>query len=107
MEQLGRKFQKLEVRITEEQENAKKAESGYLLLEAERDRMKIKIIDLEAERDEFRKITKTREASFLNVEDDYKRKFKELKENYASEKRKIIETYESKITAVENYKSKA
>lgn len=43
----------------------------------------------------------------MNIEDDYKRKMKELKDTFMNEKKKLIESYESKIVSIESYKSKA
>lgn len=41
----------------------------------------------------------------LTVEDDFKRKLKELRDSYASEKRRLVEVYEQKLTVLEQEKN--
>lgn len=89
------KYSRIEIKYYEEQEKNKQLEAGLKGVEYERERVKGRIVELEGEREELRRVVKNKEFALGDVEEEWKRKFKEAKESFMSEKRKMMDFHES------------
>ena len=61
-------------------------------------------MELETEKEEFKRVLKSKEFAMSDVEEDYKKKLKESKDSFLMEKRKMIDFHESQIKEIEDSK---
>ena len=74
-----------------------------MALHYEKERLRTRVAELEAEKEDLKRAFKSKELHFIEIEDESKRRLKEVKEQFQQEKRKILDLHQEQVKELEGH----